>query len=88
MTDPTRFDIPELGLYGKTSQEAAALLRNENSFARAMLRQRAAELQIGAAHNAPELPAPRRIAPQPRATGYAAPGVMAGVVRWVRRIFN
>jgi hypothetical protein len=49
---------------------------------------RPAPIQIGAAHNAPELPAPRRIAPQPRATGYAAPGVVAGVVRWVRSLIN
>lgn len=46
--------------------------------------------RIGLTHNLPpELrPAPRRIAPQPRATGYAAPGLVSVVVRVLRRLIN
>lgn len=46
--------------------------------------------RIGLTHNLPpELrPTPRGIAPQPRATGYGAPGLLATVWRAVRRLFN
>lgn len=46
--------------------------------------------RIGLTHNLPpELrPAPRGLAPQPRATGYSSPRLAAWVSRVVRRIFG
>ena len=45
-------------------------------------------LRIGAAHRAPELPTPRGIAPQPRATGYAAPSLFGQFTRVLRALFD